>query len=129
MKIKALGSLVDVKMSATNVAAMVEAQRGWEAEKSRRKERALFAVDRYVRASNKRNRKAALHAITQRITAEGSDCKLAALLDLIEHAPAEIFWLALIENWPSCDDTWHSQPRLLRAMNKNEQARTRRARA
>src|SRR5262249_39547733 len=100
--------------SVTFVKATVQAQREWEAEKHRRREKYLAAIHRYNNLPSKPNYKSALDAIEQCSLAENSERRLLAILPLIEDAPPKIFWAILLKTWPSCDDTWMLKTRLLR---------------
>ena len=94
----------------------MQAQRQWEAEKHRLREKYRAAIHRYNKSPSKRNYKSALDAIGRCSMAESSDRRLLAILPLIEHAPPKIFWPTLLKTWPSCDDTWMVKTRLLQAM-------------
>jgi hypothetical protein len=118
MKINIMGRLVDVEVVATDATAMMRAQRQWEDEKHRRREKYLAAIHRYNNLQSKRNYKSALDAIEQCSMDENSKRRLLAILPLIEDAPPKIFWAILLRTWPSCDDTWMLKTRLLRAMKK-----------
>ena len=59
---------------------------------------------------------AALKAIEQFCRSEDSYNRLSTLLQVIRNARSELFWPALMRNWPACDDIWTPTRRLVEAM-------------
>lgn len=49
----------------------------------------------------------------------GSSRQLYSLLDIIERAPADLFWPAMLSLWSGCDDTWSDRITLLRFLRAN----------
>jgi len=114
------GKCFDVATSAADVARSKEMQREWNAEKRRRRTKALSVIRAFSDRLDNVTLSVALNAIDQCCSAEGSDNRLSTLLSLIEDAHSKLFWPALIRNWSGCDDTWRTTTRLLGAMQAHE---------
>jgi hypothetical protein len=48
-----------------------------------------------------------------------SGSRLAALVGLLQNAPAAVFWRVLLERWMHCDNTWACMPDLLRLIRRH----------
>jgi hypothetical protein len=74
----------------------------------------LIAGQRYRAAEKRRLLKRArratgekkIKAVGDYVSLLGSHERIAALLPLIEHEPAEVFWPVFLEWWPMCDCAW-----------------------
>jgi hypothetical protein len=88
----------------------------WEAETKQRANEAREAIQRYQRTLDQCHQQAALEAIRYYSCAQSSERRLLPVLSLIESAPPEIFWRALMSEWNTCDATWDHRARLLQAM-------------
>jgi hypothetical protein len=86
----------------------------------RRRRVALCKMRRYGDAPTEWRRKAALRAVPKCSLWASSHERLETVLSLVEFAPPEIFWPALMEEWPSCDATWKARNWLLRAIETGD---------
>ena len=103
-------------MRRDEAAQMFEDRQKGAAEMERRANAAHRAVQDYWVNPNQLHRKAALDAIRQcSLWAESEHC-LLTVLRLIEFAPPEIFWPALINEWDGCDRTWDHRAWVLPVM-------------
>lgn len=86
----------------------------------------FVTVQRRRAAEKRRCRQRALHSTGARKVAAiddymlllGSHERIAALLPLIEHEPAAIFWPAFIGAWLMCDATWEWNEKLVAALRR-----------
>jgi hypothetical protein len=107
---------MDVQMTAALAAKLLRLQRQREAEKQRRRDKARLAIERHSCTQHERHRKAALQAIEYYFLYANSEERLSWVLSLIEFAPPEMFWPALMDAWSGGDDTWHARSRLLQVL-------------
>ena len=114
---------IEALVSTADASKILIGQQEWAAEKRRRTRVARHAIQRYLQSPNQRHRKAALDAVESCSLSESSEGCLSTVLSLIEFAPPEIFWPALMNEWCRCDATWDHGQRLLQAlMNQTKPA-------
>jgi hypothetical protein len=122
IKVKVMGVLMDVPITAADAEQVARGQREWEIEKQKRAGRARAALQRYRRTKIDRDRTTALEALSRCSNYASSDDRLSTVLSLIGGAPPEIFWPTLINEWSGCDATWPDRKWLLEGMERAGQA-------
>jgi hypothetical protein len=59
-----------------------------------------------------------IEAASRYMSLLNSQDRIGKLVDLIEHAPAEMFWPIFAESWPNCDRTFGFNERLVDALRR-----------